>query len=132
MPAEIDYPAWIMLVTGIYAAAAGIGEWRRPGSWEAMVVDITGNGAVRFLTGIFCLCIGTVLYLSAAWDTSDWMQIAIKIIGGWVVIEGALILAFGDLFMGFARGMMSMVNRFWAGISVAIGLAAIVMAIMRI
>ena len=33
MVTEIDYPAWIMLALGIYAAAAGIGEWRRPGLW---------------------------------------------------------------------------------------------------
>lgn len=131
MPA-FDYPAWIILVFGVYALAAGIGEIRAPGVWEKMVVDLERVTALRFLTGIICIGIGTPLYLIAPWGSTDWMVIAVKLIGGWMVIEGALFLAVGDWFVAFARRLMGAASRLWALLSVLIGLAAIVAAAVRI
>ena len=81
MVTEIDYPAWIMLALGVYAAAAGIGEWRRPGFWMGMLDEVAESSALRFLTGLFCIVVGTALYLIAAWDMADWMLVVIKVIG---------------------------------------------------
>ena len=132
MVSEIDYPAWIILAVGVYAAAAGIGEWRKPGFWMGMLDEVAQSAALRFLTGIFCIALGTALYLVAPWDMSDWMLVVIKLIGAWMVIEGALFLAFGDFFMGFAKRVMGIANRFWAGLSILLGVAAIVAAELRI
>ena len=132
MVSAIDYPAWIMLAFGIYALAAGIGEWRRPGFWLSMLDDVAQSPALRFLTGVFCIAVGTALYLTAPWDMGDWMQVAIKIIGAGMVIEGALFLAIGDLFLDFAKRLMGMVNRFWAGFTILLGIAVIVAAEVRI
>ena len=47
------------------------------------------------------------------------MLYAIKIIGAWMVIEGALFLAFGDLLLKFAKSLMGLASRLWASLSIA-------------
>ena len=132
MVTEFDYPAWIIAAFGIYSLAAGIGEFRSPGFWTSMVDDFEAHPSLRFLTGIFCLALGTVLYLIEPWGRADWMLYAVKIIGAWMFIEGALFLAVGDWFVKFARKLMGASTRLWAMIAIAFGIVAIVLAVMRI
>lgn len=131
MVTELDYPAWIILVFGIYSLAAGTVEFRQPGFWTSLIGDLDKIPALRFLTGVVCLGIGTPLYLIAPWG-DDWMLILVKVIGGWMVIEGALFLAIGDWFIRFARGLMGVSIKLWAIIAIAIGLAGIIAAGLRI
>ena len=86
MAGELDYPAWIMLAFGIYALGAGLGELFKPGFWLSMVADLEAHPALRFITGIICVAIGTALYLVGPWGSGDWMLSAIKIIGACMVI----------------------------------------------
>lgn len=132
MVTEIDYPAWIIMAVGIYSLAAGIGELRNPGFWASMIADLERISAIRFITGLFLIAIGTAMYLIGPWGSDDWMRIAVKFIGGWMVIEGAIFLAFGDFMIAFSKRMMAIVNRFWAYLAVLIGLAAIIVAELRI
>ena len=60
------------------------------------------------------------------------MLVAVKVIGGWMVVEGALFLAIGDMFMNFARKLMGGASRLWASIAILAGLAAIAAAGIRI
>lgn len=129
--AHTDYTAWIVLVIGIYAASASIGELRTPGMWLRMVDDLERSPAARFLTGIVCLAIGTPLYLAGSWASGDWMAFAVRLIGAWAVIEGALFLAVGEPFMAFSRRLMGTATRLWAWLSLLLGLAAIAAALTR-
>lgn len=131
MVTEFDYPAWIILVFGIYSLSAGIGEFRKAGFWASMIDDLEKIPALRFLTGVICIGIGTPLYLIAPWS-GDWMLVAVKVIGGWMVVEGALFLAIGDMFMNFARKLMGGASRLWASIAILAGLAVIAAAGIRI
>ena len=132
MVTEFDYPAWIILAFGIYSLAAGIGELRSPGFWLSMIDDFEAHPSLRFLTGIFCLALGTAIYLVEPWGRADWMLYAVKIIGAWVLIEGALFLAVGDWFIKFARRLMGASTKLWAMLAIAFGIAAIIAAELRI
>ncbi len=132
MVTEFDYPAWIVLAFGIYALAAGIGELRSPGFWERMAGNLHQLPALRFLTGLVCIAIGTALYLIEPWGRADWMLHAVKIVGAWMVVEGALFLAVGDWFIAFAKRLMGAAPRLWAILSILIGIGLIVAAELRI
>ena len=125
-------PAWVLLFMGIYALAAAIGELRAPGFWARMVGELNQSRALQFLTGLLCIVLGAAIYLTNPWSPSDWMSVVVALLGGWIVIEGALILAFGDLFMKFAARLMGAASMLWAGLSALIGVAAIIAALLRL
>jgi len=128
----IDIPAWIALFIGLYSASAAIGELRHPGGWVGMVAHFERDLGLRFLTGIVCLGLGAAIYLVSPWQPGDWLAVLVTVIGGGMVVEGALILAFGDNFLAFARRLMGAANRLWAGLSLLLGAALIVVALLRL
>lgn len=129
---EGHLPAWIALFFGIYAIAAGIGELRRPGYWKSMVADFGGNRALRFLTGLVVLALGTIIYLANPWRPGDWLAVLVTVIGGWMVVEGALILAAGDRFFGLAARIMGPGGRAWAMLSILIGACFVAAGLLRV
>jgi len=130
--ADYDIAAWIILLTGIYSIAASVGELRKPGMWLSMIDNIAGTVAIRFLTGIVLIAMGGAVYLVGSWDTDDWMVIVVKVLGGWMIIEGALFLAFGDAFIAFGRKMMAAATRVWALLSLVLGIALTIAAVLRL
>jgi hypothetical protein len=132
MAAAIDIPAWIALFMGLYSLAAAIGEWRQPGFWAAMLSDFERTPALRFLTGFFVLFMGGAIYMASPWRPGDWLSVLVTVLGGAMALEGALILAMGDRFLGFARRLIGRASRGWAGLSALIGVALIVAALSRL
>lgn len=128
----IDYPAWIVLFTGVYAISASVGELRQPGFWVSMVDDLANTSAVRFIVGIMLIAIGGALYLVGSWASDDWALILVKLLGAWMVIEGALFLAIGDVFLRFASAMMGAATRVWVLISLLLGLVMAAFAAARL
>ena len=122
---------WITFFIGLYAVAAGLGEFRRPGFWVRMVQEFRESHALQFLTGFVTLAIGATIYLVNPWNPSDLLSILITVLGAWIFIEGALILAVGDWFLTFVSKLMGSTNRIWAGLSIIIGLGAIFAALVR-
>ena len=123
---------WIVFFTGLYAVAAGLGEYRRPGFWARMVREVRRSNAIQFLIGLITLTLGAVIYLANPFDPSDWLSILITVLGGWIIIEGLLFLAVPDLFLGFVQNMMNGANRIWAALSIILGLAAIFAGLVRL
>ncbi|MEH6716569.1 hypothetical protein [Parasphingorhabdus flavimaris] len=123
---------WITFFIGLYAVAAGLGEFRRPGFWAKMVGEFRESHALQFLTGLVTLTVGATIYLVNPWNPGDLLSILITVLGAWILIEGVLILAFGDWFLQFARKLMGASNRLWAGLSIVIGLGAIFAALVRL
>lgn len=123
---------WITFFIGLYAVAAGIGEFRRPGFWAKMLQEFRESMALQFLTGMVTLAVGATIYLVNPWNPGDLLSILITVLGAWIFIEGALILAVGDWFLNVASKMMSAANRLWAGLSIAVGLLAIFAALVRL
>ena len=127
-----DLPAWILLFVGLYSLAAAVGELRLPGTWAKMLADFERGPGLRFVTGFFVLSLGAAVYLVNPWRPDDWMAVAVSILGGLMVAEGALILAMGDRFLGFARALIGRAGTAWAGFSAVLGVALIVAAMSRL
>ncbi len=132
MGSAADITGWITLFFGLYGLAAGVGEYRKPGFWRNMVREVRASSALQFLTGIFTLALGATIYLVNPFDPGDWLSILITVIGGWIFIEGMLIMAVGDWFMGFAGRLMGSGARVWPLIAILFGLAAIVTGLVRL
>ena len=127
-----DLPAWILLFVGLYSLAAAVGELRLPGTWAKMLADFERGPGLRFVTGFFVLSLGAAVYLVNPWRPDDWMAVAVSILGGLMVAQGALILAMGDRFLGFARALIGRAGTAWAGFSAVLGVALIVAAMSRL
>ena len=132
MADPIDLPAWIALFMGLYSLAAAIGEWRQPGFWSAMLADFERTPALRFLTGFVVLFFGGAIYMASPWRPGDWLSVLVTVLGGGMALEGALILAMGDRFLGFARALMGRASRSWAAIAALMGIALIATALIRL
>lgn len=131
MAETIDIPAWIILFVGLYSLTASIGEWRSPGTWKAMLADFERSAGLRFVTGFFLLSLGAAIYTVNPWRPDDWLSILVTVLGGIMALEGALILAMGDRFLGFSRWLIGRANRAWAAFSALLGVALIVVATLR-
>jgi hypothetical protein len=127
-----DIPAWVAMFLGLYALAAGAGEFRAPGGWNAMLLDFERSPGLRYLTGMACMALGGAIYLAVPWVAGDWLAIAVNILGGLALAEGLLILAAGDRFLALGRRMLGNAWGVWAGVSVVFGLAAIIAGGTRI
>jgi hypothetical protein len=132
MAETIDIPAWIILFVGLYSLAASIGEWRTPGVWAGMLADFERSPGLRFITGFFVLSLGAAVYLANPWRPEDWLSVLVTILGGIMALEGAIILAMGDRFLGFARWLIGRASRLWAAFSALLGLALIAVAFIRL
>lgn len=132
MAETADIPNWILMFMGVYALAASVGEFRSPGFWQAMVGELTRSRGLQFLTGIACITIGAAIYLASPYNPGDWVSVIVTLLGAWMVIEGAAILAFGDMFLKLADKLMGAANRVWASLSALVGVVAIVVALMRL
>ena len=123
---------WITFFIGLYSLAAGIGEFRQPGFWAGMVREVRASSAIQFLVGMVTITIGAAIYLVNPYDPKDILSILITVIGAFVFLEGAVIMAFGDWFLSVAGKMMNAGNKLWAILSVLIGIAAIFVAVVRL
>ena len=128
---SIDIPAWIVLLMGVYSMAAAIGEMRSPGMWVSMVDNLVDNPGLRFISGIMLIAIGGAIYLVGPWNSGDWMLIVAKLLGAWMVIEGALFIAVGDAFMTFAKRLMGSAAKLWTVIALLAGIAMVIVAALR-
>ena len=132
MAETTDIPAWIILFIGLYSLVASIGEWRTPGLWAAMLEDFERSAGLRFVTGFFVMSLGAAIYMVNPWRPDDWLAVLVTILGGIMAAEGALILAMGDRFLGFARWLIGRASRAWAAFSALLGVALIAVAFIRL
>jgi len=127
-----DVPAWIALFLGLYALAAALGEFRRPGMWMEMLQEVERSAALGFVIGLICIALGAAIYLVSPWRPGDWLSVTISVIGGVCAVEGMLILAAGDRFLGFAQSLFSRARTMWAGLLALIGFGFIIAALSRL
>lgn len=131
MAAPAEVPAWIALFLGLYMLAAAAGEWRDPGTWNAMLAEFERSPALRFVTGFTVLAIGAAIYLASPWRPGDWLSVVVSVIGGLAVAEGLLIMAMGDRFLHFARTLVIRFGRAWVGIAALLGIAFVLAGLSR-
>ena len=132
MAETADIPAWIALFMGLYSLAAAIGELRRPGTWRAMLGEAASQTGLRFLTGLFCIALGSAIYLANPWRPDDWLAVLVTVMGAGMVLEGMVILAFGEGFLQLAQRVVGHAWRGWAWLSALLGVALIGVALVRL
>jgi len=81
---------------------AGLGLLLRPG-WAVEILDsIENNAAMVYLMGAIVMMGGTALVLTHnIW--TGWPEIPVTLIGWGAAIEGAIMLVYPPLLMGFSR-----------------------------
>ncbi len=125
-------PAWIAVFMGLYAMAAGLGEWRTPGRWARMVEEIERSAATAFLAGLLCIVVGAAIFIVTEQSGGDLLAFALHIIGGLTAAEGLILLAAPDRLLGFAARLLAKGGKGWAGVSVLIGVGLFLLGAVRL
>jgi hypothetical protein len=131
MPDLTLAPAWTALFLGSFALFAGIGELRQPGHWQKMLSEMAASPALLVITALLELFLGAVIYIANPWASADWLSSAMSVLGGLMIIEALVVLAFSDLYMAFWLRRFGPFSKLWALLSIVLGLALIAIGIVR-
>jgi uncharacterized protein YjeT (DUF2065 family) len=131
METTFDPTAWSALLMGLLALFAGLGAWRQPGLWDKMIKEIESSPALQLLCGMIEILTGAVVYLANPWLPDDILTCIMKAVGGFMIAEGLMILAFCDLYIHMWLKNLGHLDRRWAAVTMAWGLALTVPAILR-
>jgi hypothetical protein len=124
-------PAWTSMFLGLFAFFTGIGELRRPGQWDKMIREIADSPALQIITALIELFLGVVIYLANPWASPDWLSSALSVVGGLMVLEALMVLAFSDIYLAFWLRRFGPLSRIWTLLSLAFGVALIAVALPR-
>ena len=127
----IDPAAWSALLLGLLALFAGFGAWRQPGLWDRMIKEIEASPALQLLCGMIELLTGAIIYLANPWLPDDILTCVMKAIGGFMMLEALAITAFCDLYVHMWLRNLGHLDRRWAAVTMAFGLALVVPAMLR-
>lgn len=131
MEPNLDPTAWSALLMGLLALFAGLGAWRQPGLWDKMIKEIDGSPALQLLCGMIEILTGAVVYLANPWLPDDILTCIMKAVGGFMIAEGLVILAFCDLYIHMWLKNLGHLDRRWAVVTMVWGLALAVPAMLR-
>ena len=123
MSPVIDATGWSGFLLGLAALAAGVGALRKPGIWRTMIEEVVASPALQFVCGMLELLVGGIVYLANPMSASDVLASAIRVIGGFMMAEALVILAFVDIYTQFWLRSLANMHRGWAAFTVIIGLA---------
>lgn len=124
-------PAWTALFLGVFALFAGIGELRQTGHWRKMLNEMATSPALQLITALLELFLGAAIYIVNPWASADWLSSAMSVLGGLMIVEALIVLAFSDLYMAFWLRRFGPLSRLWAWFSVVLGLVLAAVGIVR-
>jgi len=119
----IDFTAWTAMLLGLFAVSASIGALRKPGVWQTLIKQVEASPALQMISGVAELAAGAAIYLVNPWDPSDLLTIAMRVIGGIMMLEALVVVGFSDLYFHFWLRNLAAFQRGWAFVSLAAGLA---------
>lgn len=124
-------PAWTALFLGLFALFAGIGELRQAGHWQKLLEEMAASPALQLITALLELFLGAAVYIVNPWASADWLSGVMSMLGGLMVIEALVVLAFSDVYMAFWLRRFGPLAKLWAWLSVLLGGALIVAGIVH-
>lgn len=127
----IDPTAWSALLMGLVALFVGLGAWRQPGLWDRMIKEIEASPALQLLCGMTEILTGAIAYLANPWLPDDILTCIMKAVGGFMIAEGLVILGFCDLYLHMWLKNLGALDRRWAVVTMAWGLALAGPALLR-
>ncbi|BAK65042.1 hypothetical protein SLG_03670 [Sphingobium sp. SYK-6] len=128
----IDATAWAAMLLGAFTLAAAIGALRKPGLWQAMVREIEQSPALQLLCGLVELMLGAAVYLANPWIPADILTCIMKTLGGIMIAEALVVLAFSDLYFHFWLRNLAHMQRTWVILTFVFGLALTVAGLARL
>ncbi|GGC31885.1 hypothetical protein GCM10011371_19190 [Novosphingobium marinum] len=131
MPEFSLAPAWTAMFLGLFAVASAVGELRVAGHWQKMLDEIGRSPALQMITGLLELFIGAAIYLANPWASPDWLSSAMSVVGGLMIIEALVILAFSDVYTAFWLRRFGPLSKVWVILAIAIGVALIAVSVPR-
>jgi uncharacterized protein YjeT (DUF2065 family) len=131
MPDTFDATAWSSLIVGLYTLFAGVGALRNPQTWRAMIEEVNQSPALQLVSGLLELMFGTAVYLANPWVPTDVLTCVMKSIGGIMMIEALVLIAFCDIYAGFWLRNLTHMHRGWALFTVLMGLGLTVLGFAR-
>lgn len=92
----------IAMIIGVYMLAGGIGLLREGASYGNVLKEMRDSISLSFIGGIMTFAIGgSIVALHNDW--SNPLAIAVSLVGWAALIEGGLILALRETFLGFVE-----------------------------
>lgn len=131
MTEAIDAPAWSSLLMGLAALSAGIGALRKPGIWRTMLAEIEQSPTLQFVCGMLELLVGGIVYMVNPFAPADTLSCVMKAIGGMMMIESLVIIAFCDIYSQLWIRWLTSMHRGWASFTALFGLALVVAGAAR-
>jgi len=132
MPDMIDATTWSALFLGLFLVAAALGALRKPGVWKTMVEEIERSPALQLLSGLLELALGIAIYLANPWIPSDLLTCVMKTVGAVMVFEALAVIAFSDIYFHFWLRNLAHMMRGWVIVTLVLGLALTVAALLRV
>ena len=129
MPDLTLAPAWTALFLGLFALFAGIGELRQTGHWQKLLEEMAASPALQLITALLELFLGAAVYVVNPWASADWLSSAMSVLGGLMIIEALVVLAFSDVYMAFWLRRFGPLSKLWAWLSIGLGVALTVVGI---
>nr|WP_260394992.1 hypothetical protein [Sphingobium lignivorans] len=120
------------MLLGAFTLAAAIGALRKPGLWQAMVREIEQSPALQLLCGLVELMLGAAIYLANPWIPADILTCIMKTLGGIMIVEALVVLAFSDLYFHFWLRNLAHMQRTWVILTLVFGLALTVAGLARL
>jgi uncharacterized protein YjeT (DUF2065 family) len=122
---NIDATGWSGFLLGLAALAAGTGALRKPGIWRTMVDEVDKSPALQFVCGMLELVVGSSVYLVNPMSGSDVLASALRILGGFMMAEALVIVAFVDIYSQFWLRNLANMQRGWAIFTLLVGLVLV-------
>jgi uncharacterized protein YjeT (DUF2065 family) len=126
-----DETAWSALLLGLYTLFAGVGALRNPDLWRKMIVEVRGSPSLQLVAGLLELMLGAAVYLANPWIPADILTCILKSIGGVMMVEALVLIAFCDIYSGVWLNNLTHMHRGWALFSIGIGIALTVAGFAR-
>ncbi len=96
-----------------------------------MIVEVSASPSLQLVAGLLELLFGTAVYLANPWLPADVLTCIMKTIGGIMMSEALVLIAFCDLYSGFWLRNLTHMHRGWALFSMAMGLGLSVAGFVR-
>ncbi|MCP5397007.1 MAG: hypothetical protein H6918_09825 [Sphingomonadaceae bacterium] len=132
MPDTFDATGWTATLLGLFGLAAAIGALRQPGTWQTMIGEIEKSPALQLVSGFIELFVGAAIYLTNPWaGQTDLLATVMKAIGGLMMAEALMVMAFSDIYFQMWLKNLAAVHRGWAWVTLLAGAGLAVAGMMR-
>ncbi|HMO69964.1 MAG TPA: hypothetical protein PKE25_15170, partial [Novosphingobium sp.] len=83
-------------------------------AWQTMIEEVNRSPALQLLCGLLELLVGALVYLANPWVPADLLSCVMKAMGGVMMLEALVLVAFCDIYSQFWVKNFTHMFRGWA------------------